>query len=216
MARLTKAMISIAAILALALMAGFAVFANSVKNLAPPGLPKADGIVVLTGGDDRIAAGLELIAAGNGRRLLISGVHSSNRTPDVLRRHFGGNDHVFKCCIDLGYDATSTIGNADEARDWAETWGYRSLLVVTSSFHMPRSLAEFSHAMPRVKLIAYPVAPRHMSFDAWWRQRAPLRLLAGEYLKFLASAARLGVSRAIAVWDQPSLAERRAAYPRTI
>ena len=216
MARLVKLLVPVCAVAALALMAGFYMFANSVKNLEPRGLVRADGIVVLTGGDDRIAAGLELIAAGKGRRLLITGVDPRHRTPAELSRRLGSNEHIFKCCIDLGHAATNTFGNAEEARRWVEAWGHRSVLIVTSSFHMPRSLAEFSRAMPEVKLIAYPVPSRYLRVETWWRSQATVRMLAGEYLKFLASAARLGLARVTGAWEQPTIADQRAARPQPI
>jgi hypothetical protein len=88
---------------------------------------------------------MELMAAGRGRRLLISGANRST-TPG-------------KSCASIpnmpGWWAaasTSTVrshlGNAIETRRWAESRGFRSLIVVTSNYHMPRALAEIAHQLP--------------------------------------------------------------------
>ena len=148
---------------------------------------------------------LEQLAEGRGRRLLISGVNPSNKSTGDLSRWLG--EALPACCIDLGYRAQNTIGNADEARDWARTWGYRSLLVVTSDFHMARSMTEFRRAMPGIKLIAHPVASRYAQ-PQWWASRSSAQKLAAEYMKFLASKVRLGASRMVGAFDNLMFAER--------
>ncbi len=60
----------------------------------------------------------------------------------------------------------------------------RSVIVVTAFYHMPRALAEFARAMPGVVLHAYPVHPP--SLHPWWRFAVTWRLLAVEYVKYLA------------------------------
>ncbi len=209
MAKVVRTLVTTAALIGLGLVAGFYIFAMSVGSLIRHAPPKADGIVVLTGGEDRVATGIELISKGYGRRLLISGVHPKIGSPDDIRRRLGGNLSVFNCCVDLGHEAHDTIGNAAEARDWADALGYRSLIVVTSSYHMPRSLAEFSRSMPNYELIPYPVPPRSLKISSWWQHQPTARLLVGEYFKFLTSAARLGVSRIIGGLDRrPAVANR--------
>lgn len=178
----------------LALLIGFAAFANAVRQSPPAGLPAADAIVVLTGGEDRIETGIRLLAQGKGHRLLISGVNPSTRATEIGRLA-GSDSRLLRCCIDFGYVAVDTSGNAAEARDWAQSRGYSKLIVVTSNYHMPRSLAEFARLLPDAELISYPVGSRHYQIETWWRHPPTARLLAAEYVKFLTSAARLGVAR---------------------
>jgi uncharacterized SAM-binding protein YcdF (DUF218 family) len=196
-------------------VAGFVLFAEQVRQLAhaPLTTPKADGIVVLTGDQARISTGARLLMQGHARRLLISGVHPATRVPIELSRQIGGSEAwreaVIKCCIDLGRDAQNTSGNADEARQWQSTHGFRSLIVVTSSYHMPRSLTEFARAMPDTRLVPVPVASsRVLQFHSWWTHWPTARLLAGEYVKFLGSSARLHLAR-LATPSQTALAPRR-------
>jgi uncharacterized SAM-binding protein YcdF (DUF218 family) len=218
MAKVLRALIPIAGITAVALTAGFYVFVGRVSSYAAIRGPRAaDGIVVLTGGEDRINAGIGLLAGRLGTRLLISGVHPLNSTPVELGHRIGGNLAMYKCCVDLGHGALDTAGNAAEARGWVQNWGFRSLIVVTSSYHMPRSLAEFERVMPDVTLIPHPVTSRHFALESWWRHYPTARLLASEYLKYLTSAARLGLARITGTLDRPTVARPGSAGgPSTI
>ncbi len=217
MAKVSRILAVSTCALVLALTIGFAIFATALRSAwhadASPVSSKADGIVVLTGGDERITTGLELMADGRGRRLLISGVNRANKSPEELSRRIG--EALPACCIDLGYQAINTIGNADEASNWASHWGFRSILVVTSDFHMARSLVEFSRAMPGIELIAHPVPSRY-SRQPWWSSRTLAQTLAGEYVKFLASSARLGAVRMIGACNKILYVEQPAerAPPR--
>ncbi|MGO7609535.1 YdcF family protein, partial [Rhizobium ruizarguesonis] len=77
---------------------------------------------------------------GAGKRLLISGVHPTT-TPAQIRTMTQGSADLFSCCVDIGYYAIDTIGNAEEASNWIHAKVYRSVLIVTNNYHMPRSLA---------------------------------------------------------------------------
>ncbi len=105
-------------VLAIALVfGGFLRFADSVTTLKPPVEPKADAIVVLTGGYQRIDQAVELLQKGAGKRLLISGVHPTT-TPAQIRKMTQGSADLFSCCVDIGHDAIDTIGNAEETSNW--------------------------------------------------------------------------------------------------
>ena len=114
----------------------------------------ADGIVVLTGGAFRISDALELLAAGRGQRLLITGVNPATRSREISRL-VPEHQRWFACCVDLDHSAINTIGNAIETRRWAKARGFKSLIVVTSNFHMPRAMAELAHQLPDVTLVPY-------------------------------------------------------------
>jgi uncharacterized SAM-binding protein YcdF (DUF218 family) len=116
----------------------------------------ADGIVVLTGGTSRVIDALELLAAGRGKRLLITGVNPGTTTADIARQ-VAGYDRWLGCCVDMDYSAINTLGNAVETRRWANDRGFRSLIIVTSAYHMPRALAEIAHQLPDVALVPFPV-----------------------------------------------------------
>lgn len=145
---------------------------------------KADAIVALTGGGARLDTAVALFEGGTGKRLLITGVNKI-ATKDNLRRLSDGGKR-FDCCADIGYAAEDTYGNAEEAAEWTHEHHYRSLIVVTANYHMPRTIRLFHSLMPDVKLISYPVEPADLNLSSWWRP-GTLHLLHNEYLKYMAS-----------------------------
>lgn len=191
------------------LLVGFAAFVAYAVVERRPSLPEADGVVVLTGGEDRIAVAIGLLQQGMGRRLLISGVNPRT-SAEAIGRQTGQRAELFRCCIDIGREASDTVGNAEEARDWARARGFRSLIVVTSSYHMPRALSEFARAMPGVTLRAHPVVSRSLKQHPWWGSVGTIRLLASEYLKFVASATRLALASLLSFFDGTHRAPERA------
>lgn len=172
------------------LVLGFMVFAAGVMRAPEPVKDDADAIVVLTGTESRIREGVRLLREGRGRRLLISGVNRQTTKAELMKLA-GLQGTPLEEAVDLGYEALDTIGNADETRIWAEEREFASLIVVTSSYHMPRSMAELRLAMPGKRLISQPVLPKSARPDAWWLHVRTTRVLIAEYLKYLPAAARL-------------------------
>lgn len=183
------------ALVAAVFAGGFLHFAARVMSFQEPPQAHADGIVALTGGASRIADALELLSQGRGERLLITGVNPTT-SDRVLAQRSPDKSELFACCVDLDYDALNTVGNAEETRKWVERTGFRSLIVVTSGYHIPRSMAELGRAMPEVTLIPYPVVSDNLKHENWWLNRATTRLLFQEYLKFVVAKARQSFSPA--------------------
>ena len=193
----------------LGLAAGFVMFARAVAGYLPSSVaPRADGIVVLTGGDLRLLAGGRLLKEGRAARLLISGVNPQATRQD-LRRLSGLSERLFAARVDIDY-AHTTIDNAEKTRDWAAAKGFKKLIVVTSSYHMPRSLTELSRAMPDVTLVPYPVIPGRFKATEWWSDGFTARVLLAEYAKLLPSAARYSAAR-VWRWAGGALAARSQA-----
>ncbi len=172
-----------AVLVALVYAAGFLLFIAKLPRKAARPL-HADAIVVLTGGMARLDAAVALFEGGTGQRLLISGVNNLATKAELKMLNHGGAR--FDCCADLGREAADTHGNAIESARWALAHRYKSLIIVTASYHMPRSLAEFAAALPNVELIPYPVEPADLDLSQWWRP-GTVRLLHGEYARYLAS-----------------------------
>jgi uncharacterized SAM-binding protein YcdF (DUF218 family) len=161
--------------------------ANSTPALDPP---NADGVVALTGASSvRIEAAVQLLEDGKGKRLLVSGVN-----PDVTRPELQAVAHdfgrAFNCCVDLGFRAANTQGNARESAEWADYHHYRSLIVVTSDYHIPRSMLELHAAMPKVKLYPYPVVTSTLDARRWWTTGEGARRMSVEYCKYLVILSR--------------------------
>jgi uncharacterized SAM-binding protein YcdF (DUF218 family) len=188
--------------------AGFVAFARTVASYVPGSPPRADAIVVLTGGELRLLVGARLLKDGRGARLLISGVHPQTSRED-LRRLSGLPQRLFSARVDVDYAAHTTSGNADETKAWVEARGYTRLIVVTSSYHMPRSLIELRRTMPRITLLPHPVVSNKIHAARWWNDPFTARVLLGEYVKLLPTAARYGVARLLR-WEESAVAARTA------
>jgi uncharacterized SAM-binding protein YcdF (DUF218 family) len=154
----------------------------------------ADGIVALTGGASRIADAIELLASGRGKRLLISGAYRATNSKEISRLNPEFERWV-RCCVDFDR-SLNTLGNAIETKRWAERRGFRSLIVVTSNYHMPRALAEISHQLPDVALVPFPVVTERQRVDPWWARAATARLMVSEYLKYVFAKLRMGLNPA--------------------
>ncbi|MBS0558980.1 MAG: YdcF family protein [Proteobacteria bacterium] len=166
--------------------AGFAWFVGEVRR--PPDLPAhADGIVALTGGADRIETALRLLAEGRAGKLLVSGTGGNADLAQFARRAGVDPDPLVER-VTLGRSAISTRGNAEETADWARANAIRSLIVVTASYHMPRALAEIRRASPDVVLYPDPVTPAALRDGGVAGRVAALRLVASEYVKFVAAS----------------------------
>lgn len=169
-------------------LVGFGWFLDHIAAERPPAaMPHADGIVVLTGGADRIRAGLELLMAGAAPRLLISGAGAGTYLGDFTPRD-GINAAAKAGDITIGHQATTTIGNAWETARWVARHHIGSLIVVTADYHMPRALLEMHRHMPAVTLTAEPVRPPAME-DLKWHT---LRVLAAEFNKYVLVRFHLG------------------------
>lgn len=174
-----------------ALATGFVLFTLNVVRLSKPASEKADAIVVLTGVQSRLQEGAQLLQRGLGKRLLISGVNTQIGQSEI--RELSGLDaKTFSCCVDLGYTAQNTTGNASETQTWVEANKFHTLIIVTSNYHMPRSLAELKLVMPDIRLIPHPVRSGPTNILSLWFNPFKLRNLLTEYIKFLPSAVRLG------------------------
>ena len=175
------------AVIVLTLLAyaiGFVLFVSNLP-VAPAEMPRADGIVVLTGGDERLETAVSMLEGGVAERLLVSGTALSV-TKKTVGKISGGGPR-FDCCADIGYAAEDTHGNAEEAALWAREHKFNSLILVTGRHHMPRTIKEFSARMPDITLIAYPVEQSGVALVQWWQRPRTAQFLHKEYFKYLAS-----------------------------
>jgi uncharacterized SAM-binding protein YcdF (DUF218 family) len=193
-------------LLALAVIAlwlgGFVLFvASSLMLRTDPAIP-TDAIVVLTGGRLRLETGVALFAAGTAKKLFVSGVNQQVDRDELLRA-LGPAAERTQCCIALGHAADNTLGNARETANWMHEQGYSSLRLVTSWYHMRRSLLEFGRAMPQIAIVAHPVFAHHLEPQRWWSWHGAPLLIIGEYDKYLAAWLRPALNAIGAAQDAP-------------
>jgi uncharacterized SAM-binding protein YcdF (DUF218 family) len=180
-------------LIAVAWLAGFIWFAQTMPGDAPSDVTPTDAIVVLTGGSERLGEGLKLLLQNRAGHLFVSGVHPGVTVDELLRVY-----HVDPARapgdIAIGYRAGNTQGNAEETAAWMTGHGFRSLRLVTANYHMRRSLLEFSHAMPGVQIVAHPVFPEPVYPSRWWRSAQAISVVGGEYNKYLVALLRIAIS----------------------
>lgn len=163
-------------------------FANQIPDAVQDPTTRTDAIVVLTGGSLRVENGLQLLSAGMGKTLFVTGVFPGVSVPALL--HTANASGTLACCIVLGHAADNTSGNAIETADFMRKQNYHSLRLVTSAYHMPRSLLEFTRAMPGITIVPNPVFAGNVKRDRWWEWPGTLSLIVNEYTKYLAAIVR--------------------------
>jgi uncharacterized SAM-binding protein YcdF (DUF218 family) len=167
------------ALVALVYLLGFAAFMVALPQ--PAGAERTDAIVVPTGGQGRIARGIELIRDRSAKRMLITGADPDVR-PGELAVAYGVPRSLFACCIDLGYEAVDTRSNGEETAAWLRKRGYRSVRLVTSDWHLPRARLELTNALGDDVTVIGDAVRSNPSFG----------MLVAEYNKYLV--------RRIALW----------------
>lgn len=168
---------------------GFLWFVSQV-NCPPEDMQtRTDAIIALTGGTERLATAAELLKEEKADKMLISGVdrkvdwmllaETIHELPDTLADR-----------ITLGHVACNTRDNALETRDWMERNGFKTIRLVTASYHMPRSLSEFKNVMPDIVIIPHPIFPQTVKHKEWWKWPGTFALILSEYTKFLVVSIR--------------------------
>jgi uncharacterized SAM-binding protein YcdF (DUF218 family) len=143
-----------------------------------------------------------LLEAGKAGKLFVSGVNPAVDRETLLRA-FGPAARREACCIVLGHAADNTVGNALETALWMQQEGYRSLRLVTSWYHMHRSLLEFGRAMPLVRVVAHPVFAHDSDPEGWRGRLASGQRVFAEYNKFLAAWLRYRISGGVKTPARP-------------
>lgn len=214
-----KRWFSILVALLLVWLGGAFVYIERVETLPQPSEERTDAIVVLTGGTARLATALRLLNDNKAERLLISGVSPSASKASLLQAvlpampdaaQASGNwegidlQLLFECCVDLDFEAANTEGNAVEAAEWAESHGVRTIRLVTSNYHMPRSLAEFGRRLPGITIVPHAVRSDTLRVEDWWRRQTATVFLLGEYTKYLAALLRARLESLVAGGPMPA------------
>ncbi len=130
------------------------------------------GIVVFTGGQNRVMTGFELSEKfPSVKHILISGVNPKSPRKDVLASDVEG----FAGSIDLDYESRTTYGNVMQTQVWVKKYNLERILVVTSNYHVPRSRVLLSSYTPQAEVEFYPVLS----------DNASLGFLINEFVKYL-------------------------------
>lgn len=150
-------------------------FSFSVRDIDP------DAVVVLAGGKGRIEEGIRLYRAGKGRQLFLIGVDPVVKKTDLYKESTGvrSGEQVY-----LEKASRNTLENALFARELISKNKVRSMLLITSRYHMKRSLLIFRSILPKdIAIYPHPVSSTN-SLEGWWSHGGSLRLLFSEFYKY--------------------------------
>ena len=168
-------------------LGGLAFFVYHINHFSMDTKSRTDAIVVLTGGRHRLAEAIRLLNEGMSDKLFISGVQKNISLRDLEKKNaikaFAGDK------ITLDKVATNTFENARETSLWIEKQNIRSIRLVTSNYHILRSVVEFRRWNKNVKIILHPVYSEKIS-ASWWKSIDSFWFLAQEYNKFLVAYVR--------------------------
>lgn len=195
--RMGRGRLLVTSVLCIALLyvaVAFVSFARDIADIHVPTDPKADAIVVLTGGKERIEQAMRLLEEGRAERLLISGVHPGSSARQIARAT-STDLPLFACCVDLDRAALNTFGNAAETAAWVARHDFKTLMVVTSAYHVPRAELELADTLPNVNLVLYPVFSSERDLSEWYANFDTMKLLMREYVKYTLARLRIAVDR---------------------
>ena len=162
----------------------FLLFCLATVSFKYAPLQKVDAVIVLTGGKDyRILEGIELLSQKYAKKLFISGVNKIVKPQEILINA----PQELHSAIELGYMAQDTHTNALEVSYWIQKQGIKSIILVTSFYHMPRSLLELKSQLPDLKIIPYSVYPKEFDESTSWLHKRYSWHLFLEYHKFIAT-----------------------------
>ena len=161
----------------------FNTFPKKVYLSSPSEISGKVGVVVLTGGKNRIEKGVDILSKGYGDKLLISGVFM----PSEIEAKFSlekEKKELFKCCISFDQKSKNTLENAEEVEKWLnQNKDIESIILVSSYYHLPRSIMIFEKKIKSdVKIYPIPAIQKNNFRNQFFFH---LKLVISEYLKVL-------------------------------
>ena len=158
---------------------------------------ESPNIVILTGGTNRIKDGLNIIenfgkSNKNNYKILVSGT-GMGFTKNSLKKKLGPNfnPQLIQCCIDLDSVSKNTFTNARETFKWANKYNIKEFILITSNYHMPRSILEFKNVMPNLKIFTYAITPEKHDIKNWLSSYQTFGLVLTEYCKYIVASLRI-------------------------
>tara|TARA_A100001011_G_scaffold227775_1_gene235929 strand:- start:38185 stop:38700 length:516 start_codon:yes stop_codon:yes gene_type:complete len=164
------------------MVASFITFNGKIKYKDTEFNKATDGIAVLTGGKGRISLGLNLLNKNKDLKLIISGVDKKVARASIIPDNFDKINN-----ITLDKEAESTFQNALVVKKWIEKYKLKKVTVITSYYHMPRSMLLMKLLSPDINFYPYPVEKNFSKKLSLTKHIAYYFFLIEEYIKYLMS-----------------------------
>jgi uncharacterized SAM-binding protein YcdF (DUF218 family) len=148
-----------------------------------------DVVAVLTGGQGRLKEAFFFLESGRAKTLFISGIDEDVSLQDIFKaNNISALPDEYPGKIFVDRISKSTRENAVEIKKIAEWLRVSSLLVVTSSYHMRRSMYKIERELARtpslpIKIYQWPVESPNFDRELWWLSFTGWKILLSEYFK---------------------------------
>jgi uncharacterized SAM-binding protein YcdF (DUF218 family) len=157
-------------------------FLNEIRASARFPLAPANAIVVFSGEPRRIRTAVNFLKKGLGQQLFIVGQDNTDEI-EIARRE---NRSLFKCCVEIDNRSKNTFEDAFLARKLLLKKRSKSLILVTSSFHVPRAKKELRRLLPDMQINSYGVADDSLKVKNIFSDPNMGPVFLAQYLKFIA------------------------------
>jgi uncharacterized SAM-binding protein YcdF (DUF218 family) len=161
--------------------------------------PKNTNIVILTGGTNRIKDGFDIINKFDEKskytiKILVSGTGKGFTKLSLQNKLSPDFDlKLIKCCVELDAISQNTYSNAKQTLKWSIRNNIKEFILITSNYHMPRSILEFKNKMPNMRILTYPIKPRKHEINNWLNSFETFSLIFYEFCKFIISNIRINI-----------------------
>ena len=161
---------------------GFCFFAYKINNFDIDQSTTTDAIIVLNGGRNRITEAVKLFNDKKSKHLFISGVAKDISLENIQNTiNMKINDTTN---VEAGHNADNTVENAKETNAWVRKNNIKSIRLVTSNYHIYRSLIEFRKQLNDIEILPHPVYSQYIE-KKWWTSWQTFSLIFKEYNKFI-------------------------------
>ena len=182
MTKLNKLLLALLIFSVLIFLFGFIRYFFSIKNFETSINVNAQGIAVLTGGKGRIAEAIKVFRENSLSYLLISGVDKSVRIEDIVPEDFLTNPRV-----SIDKNSQTTLDNANEIIKWSNRNSIKNIIIITSDYHIPRSMLILTNRGKGLAFYPHPVASSIDFEKNLLKDTKILKFLLEEYVKYLLS-----------------------------
>jgi len=138
---------------------------NYQRTVFPP--RDTDMVVVLTGSSGRIRPAYELMKEMNAPVLFVAGTNAKVSFDELAREH--NMDINYRDRIIVDNSSKTTYENSEAVLKYADEHQVKKILLVTSAYHMKRSMMVFKRMFEgtEVEIIPYGTSNTVLKKDSW-------------------------------------------------
>ena len=183
----------VGAVLITATLAAFKDFVDGLDRPPPPLPARVDVIVALSGGSGRFEEAIRLLREGRAPVLFLVGFQ-----PRAVAARFAAEPVAAALAregrIVVEPRSGSTLEDAERTRALVANRGARSVLLITSAYHMRRADLTFRTLLPTsVDLHTWPVRSSTFRSGLWYQDEVSRRVVLTEFVKYLFYRLKLAV-----------------------